>query len=116
MKNIKQQFLTAVRILAPENDLILKLAQRIPEEHLPAYPGGAALEFVATLQKFSPIRCAPVGWLGPVSPPSRQRCRAGQPHRQLTPGHRNLRSSEAPCRSKLMEPTHSLHSNNPPIH
>jgi hypothetical protein len=108
MKNIKQQFLTAVRILAPENDLILKLAQRIPEEQLPAYPGGAALEFVTSLQKFSPIRCSPVGWLGPVSPPIRRRCRAGGLG-QTPPGHRRDRCSGAQAGRKHHLTTPSLH-------
>ena len=80
MKNIKQQFITAVRILAPENDFILKLALRIPEEQLPAYPGGAALEFVAALEKLgsSPAPCAQSPWLRPVSPPARRRCPGGR--------------------------------------
>ncbi len=47
----KQQFLKAVRILAPGDKFILQAAQRAPEEHLPARPGGAALELVVALQK-----------------------------------------------------------------
>ena len=46
-----QQFLKAVRILAPGDKFILQAAQRAPEEHLPARPGGAALELVVALQK-----------------------------------------------------------------
>jgi hypothetical protein len=121
MKNIKQQFLTAVRILAPENDLILKLAQRIPEEQLPAYPGAAALEFVATLEKFSPIRCLPIGWVPPVSPPSRRRCRAGR-LRQAPPGHRRVRYSGAHLAPAGEGSPHQIttpllhHPNNPSIH
>jgi len=42
-----------VRILAPGNDLILKIAEHVPEEKLPRYPGGAALGV---------RRRAPSGW------------------------------------------------------
>jgi hypothetical protein len=50
----KQHFLRAVQILAPGDSFTLKAAQRIPEESLPVYPGGAALELVVTLQKLRP--------------------------------------------------------------
>jgi len=50
----KQQFLRAVQILAPGDSYTLKAAQRVPEESLPIYPGGAALELVVTLQKLRP--------------------------------------------------------------
>jgi hypothetical protein len=50
-KTRKQKFMHAVQILAPGDQLIFQAAQRIPEEKLPAFPGGAALEFVAALHK-----------------------------------------------------------------
>src|SRR5271157_3270054 len=50
----KQQFLKAVQILAPGDIFILKAAQRVPEESLPIYPGGAALKLVVALQKLMP--------------------------------------------------------------
>ena len=39
--------------LAPGDSFTLKAAQRVPEESLPVYPGGAAIELVVTLQKLS---------------------------------------------------------------
>jgi hypothetical protein len=47
----KQQFMQAVQILAPGDQFIHQVAQGIPEEKLPAFPGGAALEFVVAAQK-----------------------------------------------------------------
>jgi len=47
----KQQFMQAVQILAPGDQFIYQAAQRIPEEKLSAYPGGAALEVVVAFQK-----------------------------------------------------------------
>jgi hypothetical protein len=47
----KQRFMRAIRILAPGDQLIYQIAQRIPEEKLPAFPGGAILEFVAAFQE-----------------------------------------------------------------
>lgn len=47
----RQQFLKAVQILAPGNKSLLHAAERVPEERLPALPGGAALELVVALQK-----------------------------------------------------------------
>jgi hypothetical protein len=41
----------AVQILAPGDQLIFQAAQRIPEERLPAFPGGVALELVAAFQR-----------------------------------------------------------------
>jgi hypothetical protein len=49
--NTKAKFLKAVQILAPGGDFVLRAAQRVPEETLPIYPGGAALELVVALQK-----------------------------------------------------------------
>ena len=40
-----------MRILAPGNELFLKLAARVKEEELPKHPGGVAIEFVAALEK-----------------------------------------------------------------
>lgn len=47
----KEQFLKAVQILAPGDAFILHAAQHVPEESLPTFPGGAALELVVALQK-----------------------------------------------------------------
>jgi hypothetical protein len=62
MKNKKPQFLSAVRILAPNDTFILNLAERVREADLPPYPGGATLEFVAVLSRLreasrEPRRC-----------------------------------------------------------
>lgn len=46
----KLKFLQAVQILAPNDQFILQV-QRIPEEKLPEFPGGAALKFVAAFEK-----------------------------------------------------------------
>ena len=50
-KTRKQQFMQAVQILASSDQFIYQVAQHVPEEKLPAFPGGAALEFVAACQK-----------------------------------------------------------------
>jgi hypothetical protein len=50
-RNRKRQFMQAVRILAPDDRSIHLAAQRVPEEKLPAFPGGAALEFVVAMGK-----------------------------------------------------------------
>jgi hypothetical protein len=50
MKNKKQQFLNAVRILAPNDSFILQLASRFDEASLPQFPGGVALKFVVAIQ------------------------------------------------------------------
>jgi hypothetical protein len=47
----KEKFLTAVQILAPNDAFILQSAQLVREETLPAFPGGAALEFVVALRR-----------------------------------------------------------------
>jgi hypothetical protein len=53
----KQQFLRAVRILAPNDASILRAAQFVREASLPLYPGGAALEFVVAIQRLlEPLR------------------------------------------------------------
>ena len=49
--NRKQMFLQAVQILAPGDEFILQAAQLVREEVLPARPGGAALEFVAAMER-----------------------------------------------------------------
>jgi hypothetical protein len=49
--NRKQKFMQAVRILAPGDQFILRAARGVREETLPMAPGGAALEFVATMEK-----------------------------------------------------------------
>jgi hypothetical protein len=55
--NKKQKFIQAVRILAPDNNFIIELAQRVREDDLPTCPGGAALEFVAALMGINGNRC-----------------------------------------------------------
>jgi hypothetical protein len=64
MKNKKEQFLEAVRILAPGNELFLKLAMRVNEAELPQHPGGVALEFVAALEKLSGCGVAEASYCG----------------------------------------------------
>ena len=50
---IKQKFLQAVRLLAPGDTFIFQIAERVPEDALPAAPGAAALELVATLAQMA---------------------------------------------------------------
>jgi hypothetical protein len=52
--NKKQRFLDAVRILAPDDGIIISMAAHVDEAALPAFPGGAALEFVAGMQRWFP--------------------------------------------------------------
>ena len=72
MNNRKQQFLTAVQILAPNDSFIIQTAQRVSEASLPAFPGGAALEFVATLETLKPA-ALPVNSPRPSKPQARDR-------------------------------------------
>ena len=56
--NRKEKFLSAVRTLAPGDAHILRLAQRVSEDNLPEYPGAAALEFVAYVDRIiTPCGC-----------------------------------------------------------
>jgi hypothetical protein len=55
--NKKQKFIQAVRILAPDNNLIIELAHRVRDDDLPSCPGGAALEFVAALTRITGTPC-----------------------------------------------------------
>lgn len=48
--NIKRQFTEAVRLLAPGNQFILKVARLVPEADLPPIAGVAAFELAATLE------------------------------------------------------------------
>ena len=74
----KQQFMQAVQILAPGDQFIYQAAQRIPEEKLSAYPGGAALEVVVAFQKLrEPINI-------PIKP---------NPHSTSVPSHLPLSHS-----------------------
>ncbi|HEY5911803.1 MAG TPA: hypothetical protein VJA21_14470 [Verrucomicrobiae bacterium] len=52
MKNRKLKFIRAVCLLAPRDELVRQLAERVPAAILPEYPGGAAIEFVAALSRF----------------------------------------------------------------
>ena len=58
MNTKKSQFLLAVRIIAPNDSLILNLAECVSEETLPEYPGAAALRFVATVSRLCEERPA----------------------------------------------------------
>ena len=49
--NKKESFIRAVRILAPDDQIIHQAARRVSEDGLPAAPGGAALEFVVAMQR-----------------------------------------------------------------
>ncbi len=58
MKNRKMQFIRVVRLLAPQDNLAMQIARRVRENDLPAYPGGAALEFVVALSRLrSSLNC-----------------------------------------------------------
>jgi hypothetical protein len=60
----KQKFLTAVRILAPGDKLILDLARQVRARDLPQVPGAAALEFVAHVTSFKDrMSCLKLGKL-----------------------------------------------------
>jgi hypothetical protein len=72
----KQQFLSAVQILAPGDRFILEAAERVPEESLPVAPGAAALEMVVALQK-----------LMPQSSASRPECDRREIYGQLSMSH-----------------------------
>ena len=48
--NRKDQFTQAVRLLAPGNEFILKVANLVPESDLPPIAGVAAFELAATLE------------------------------------------------------------------
>ena len=41
----------AIQILAPDDKIIQQAAKNVPGDSRPAFPGTAALEFVATMQK-----------------------------------------------------------------
>jgi hypothetical protein len=75
MKNKKQQFLNAVRILAPNDSFILNLASRFDEASLPQFPGGVALKFVVAIQSLrnhSPVTlCRARPGRGRLNPPPR---------------------------------------------
>jgi len=81
----KQRFLKAVQILAAGDKFIPQAAERVPEESLPACPGGAALELVVALQKAmasaSPNSSSPSG----EKPKSHRR--KGQDQGQLSLSH-----------------------------
>jgi len=51
--NRKEKFLTAVQILAPGDQVILKAAENVAEEGLPLASGGTALRFVAAMQRMN---------------------------------------------------------------
>jgi hypothetical protein len=77
MKNKKQQFLNAVRILAPNDSFILNLASRFDEASLPQFPGGVALKFVVAIQSLrnhSPVTlCRARPGRGRLNPPHRDK-------------------------------------------
>lgn len=53
--NRKERFLKAVQLLAPGDEFILGLAQRVREEQLPAHPGAAALQLVVEAQRLQSV-------------------------------------------------------------
>jgi hypothetical protein len=53
--NNRKQFLEIVQMLAANDRLILNTVQLVTEEALPAYPGAAALEFLAAMEKLKPL-------------------------------------------------------------
>jgi hypothetical protein len=57
--NKKEKFLRAVQILAPGNNLIMQVAQRVSEEQLPFSPGGMALELVAKMERLLTTAACP---------------------------------------------------------
>ncbi len=59
MKNKKIEFIRAVRLLAPQDKLVLQFAACVREEDLPNYPGAAALELVAALHRITGAASCP---------------------------------------------------------
>jgi len=53
----KQRFMSAVRIVAQNDDFIVELAERVMEEQLPEYPGSIALLFVTTFTNLRETAC-----------------------------------------------------------
>lgn len=51
MNDRKIKFLRAVRLLAPRDTLVLQFAECVRPDSLPASPGGAALELVASFER-----------------------------------------------------------------
>ena len=51
MNTKKSRFLSAVRIIAPNDPFILNLAQCVPDDELPDFPGAAALDFVTSISR-----------------------------------------------------------------
>jgi hypothetical protein len=107
--NRKQQFLNAVRILAPDDQTILVAAREVREELLPIAPGGAALEFVAAMKRMrSPSRCTA------FLPAIRQRrsCRGGgkpgKPGAHALSLSHSLRVRSAEYWLRLGEPVQAL--------
>src|SRR6266702_102541 len=49
--NKKENFIRAVQILAPPDQIMQQAARRVSEEGLPAATVGAALEFVVAMQR-----------------------------------------------------------------
>jgi hypothetical protein len=66
----KNQFLRAIKILAPNDSFIHRAAQRVSEETLPLLPGGAALEFVVAMERLR----SSIAFNG-TRKPNRSRCR-----------------------------------------
>jgi len=86
----------AIRILAPGDHLIYQAAQRIPEEGLPSFPGGATLEFVAAFQELRKSINLPIKSNGRRSDrhkPGRHQARAGKDRLPLSHALR-VRSAE----------------------
>jgi hypothetical protein len=85
----KQQFLRAIRILAPNDSFIRRAAHRVSEETLPLLPGGAALEFVVALERFR----SSIAFAGTALPkPHHSRCRLKSPGQTTAPDAKTFRA------------------------
>lgn len=123
--NTKERFMQAVRLLAPGDQFILRAARDVREETLPLAPGGAALEFVAAMEKLKrseaplplPAKALPRGKQGQAEPPTPRQSgaaswkqefeRAEAEHGQLPLPHA-LRVKSAELWLKLSQPVQAL--------
>ncbi len=86
--NKKEQFLKSIEILAPGDALLFKIANLVAEASLPAFPGAAALELVAAVERLKPLLA---DWLSyrtkrPTSKCNHQSCRAVANRKELRKG------------------------------
>jgi len=80
MNTKKSQFLSAVRIIAPDDSFILNLAQCVSDDALPDFPGGAALAFVTSVSRMADASASPR--LRALSIPPRKRLPCSFPRRR----------------------------------